>query len=202
MSCNLNITYARRNFSSSAHLVLTHQLQIRKILERVAYLTANWLISAPSSSCSVNFKIAGFRQNSPFKVSTSDVSVALIRNVCTPLGTAAWRPWISSSYPYESTRSASSTTKWDRRSRDRAELLMFTMARDGVDITTSGRSVRIDRWTESETFWMRLAERTSFAQNADNDTTTLCTCSASSLVGTRIRAEVDFNDGSFYCFVN
>lgn len=164
------------------------------------YLTANWLISDPSSSCSFNFKIAGFLQNSPFKVSTSGVRVALIRNVCTPLGIAAWRPWISSSYPYDSTRSASSTTKWDSCSRDRAELLMFIIARDGVEITISGRSARIDRWTESETFWMRLMERTSFAQYAESDTTTLCTCSASSLVGTRTRAEVDFRDGSFCLF--
>jgi hypothetical protein len=46
-----------------------------------AYLTTNWLTPAPWSSLSSSFSTTGLRQNSTFKVSTSAVRVALIKNV-------------------------------------------------------------------------------------------------------------------------
>ena len=57
-------------------------------------------------------------------------------------------------------------------------------------MTRSGESARRDRWTASETFCVRLTARISFVQNAENDSTTFRTWSASSRVGTRIRADV------------
>jgi len=75
-------------------------------------------------------------------------------------------------------------------SRERAELLRLTEARAGVAMTMSGESASRDRRTASETFWVRLTARTSFAQKTENDSTALYTCSASSRVGTRMRADV------------
>jgi hypothetical protein len=46
-----------------------------------AYLTTNWLTPAPWSSLSSSLSTTGLRQNNPFKVSTSAVRVALIKNV-------------------------------------------------------------------------------------------------------------------------
>jgi hypothetical protein len=69
-------------------------------------------------------------------------------------------------------------------------VLMFRDARAGVAITMSGESARRERWTASETFCVRLTARISLAQKEENDSTALCTCSASSLVGTRTRADV------------
>lgn len=60
----------------------------------------------------------------------------------------------------------------------------------GVDMIMSGESARIERRTASETRCVRLIDRTSFAQKADREAKDLCTCSASSLVGTSTRAEM------------
>lgn len=81
-------------------------------------------------------------------------------------------------------------TKCARLSIDSAEEFRLTDARAGVAMTMSGESASSDRWTASETFCVRLIARMSFAQNVENDSTTLKTCSASSRVGTRMRAEV------------
>lgn len=67
---------------------------------------------------------------------------------------------------------------------------MLSDARAGVAITISGESARRDLCTASETLCVILTARISFAQNEENDSTALCTCSASSLVGTRMRAHV------------
>jgi hypothetical protein len=57
-------------------------------------------------------------------------------------------------------------------------------------MTMSGESARTARKTASETRCVRLIDRTSFAQKAAKEAKDLCTCSASSRVGTRMRAEV------------
>jgi len=57
-------------------------------------------------------------------------------------------------------------------------------------MTISGESARRDLWTASETRWVRFMARISFAQNEEKDSTALVTCSASSRVGTSIRADV------------
>ncbi len=65
-------------------------------------------------------------------------------------------------------------------------------------ITISGESARRDRCTASDTFWVRLTARISFAQNAENDSAAWYTCSASSRVGTRIRAVVFWVEGIYH----
>lgn len=55
----------------------------------------------------------------------------------------------------------------------------------------SGALERMDRWTASETWSVSLTAWTSLAQNAENCATFRRTWSASSRVGTRIRAAVD-----------
>jgi hypothetical protein len=57
-------------------------------------------------------------------------------------------------------------------------------------MTISGESARRDRCTASETFCVRLTARISFVANDEKASTALVTCSASSRVGTRIRADV------------
>lgn len=62
------------------------------------YFTQNWVTPPPSSSSSSSSRrMAGFRQKSVFRVSTSAVSVALMRNVWRPFGSALATAWRSSS---------------------------------------------------------------------------------------------------------
>jgi hypothetical protein len=81
-------------------------------------------------------------------------------------------------------------TKCERFSRDVEDASRFEATRAGVAMTISGESARRERWTASDTRWVRLMALTSFAQNAQNDSTTLWTCSASSRVGTSMRADM------------
>ena len=81
-------------------------------------------------------------------------------------------------------------TRCARFSGDREEVFKFSAARAGVAMTISGESARSDRWTASETLCVRLTARISFAQKEEKDSTALWTCSASSRVGTSMRADV------------
>src|SRR6266516_2970229 len=69
-------------------------------------------------------------------------------------------------------------------------------------MTTSGESARIARKTASETRCVRLIDRTSFAQKAEKVAKDLCTCSASSLVGTRTRADTALDGEEFWALVS
>ena len=72
-------------------------------------------------------------------------------------------------------------------------MLSLRDARAGVATTMSGKSASKERWTTSDVLWARLTVRTSFAQKADNLAQTPETWSASSRVGTRIRAVIAFS---------
>lgn len=142
-----------------------------------------------------------------------------MRNVCRPFGNALETACRSASYPYDSTRSASSMTRcvtFDISTC--AERLLCTRARDGVAITMSGCSASRDLqvgevsqpqkpnffsweaggsyiWTFSDKFCAILTARMDLPQYAANRSVARCTCSASSRVGTRIRALVSFSSG-------
>lgn len=147
MSFSLKITYSKRNFSSSLHLS-QRQFRIRPFSRRGGmkgvYLTQYCVSPSPSASTSSSRRIAGFRQKRDFKVSTSVVSVALMRRVCNPFGSAFETPWRSSSYPYDSTRSASSITRWVSCEVRDLETLMWTRALEGVETIMSCFSERRD----------------------------------------------------------
>lgn len=57
-------------------------------------------------------------------------------------------------------------------------------------MTISGLSESRALKTDSETLWVRLTHFISFVQYAEKVEKALCTCSASSRVGTRTSAEV------------
>ena len=65
-------------------------------------------------------------------------------------------------------------------------------------MTTSGESASSARKTDSETLCVRLTHLISFRQKAAKVENDLYTCSASSRVGTRTRADVDLSFGETY----
>jgi hypothetical protein len=68
--------------------------------------------------------------------------------------------------------------------------LMLCHALAGVETTMSGTFESSERCTASETFSVSLAAWISLAQKAENSSMALKTWSASSRVGTRMRAAV------------
>lgn len=71
-----------------------------------------------------------------------------------------------------------------------ADELTFCQAVDGVEMMISGELERRARWTLLETLSVNFAVLISLAQNEANCSIALETWSASSRVGTRIRAVV------------
>ena len=70
-------------------------------------------------------------------------------------------------------------------------------------MTMSGKSARIERRTASERRCVRFTDRASVAQNAEKEAKDWCTCSASSRVGTRTRADTALDAEEVWdCFSN
>jgi hypothetical protein len=154
------------------------------------YLATNCVIPSPSASFSLRSSSFGSRRKIPFSVSTSSVNVALIIMTCTPLGIDRERFSRSSLYPYDRTKSASSKIRWVNLSSESAEDSRLCHAVAGVEMTISGELERRARWTALETLSVNFAVEMSFAQKAENSSMALETWSASSRVGTRMRAAV------------
>lgn len=73
---------------------------------------------------------------------------------------------------------------------EREDELTLYQAVEGVEMTMSGELERRARWTALETLSVNLTVLISFAQNEAKSSMALKTWSASSRVGTRIRAVV------------